>query len=444
MSKKEYPSEIDKNVSEYDRFYGAQDFNPATRNVKLPVEIKHSYYNHSFIYQDIEKGNGADLETINVDGKIPALIIGSGPTFDEFAPLLKEWKGAVFVSTSQAGTCVYWEHPPEYIVALDPHTDKAELDCVDNWQKYDTKLICHPCINPVVIQEWPNKRLYYRPMEPSSDFHAMHLGIAYGSFIRTYCLLFSCTPAAQMAIAKKMGYGPLFFVGLDFGFPNYKRRMTVWYYNELEGWLSEQPSPVDKFDDDFKTENKFKRLVYAENGCCSSVMHLYYKRAILCVANIDMTDIFKVKAFNALTEFPEITKEELIETQGKLPKDRFYSNKKKQKIYEDYLARFYTFALRYKDGSLTYFECSPHIERYRDSLPGPLQEKVDKGEEVTIEQQIEIFLNNNFARLMQAKSKNPKMKDPKEYLNVKEEINRLKEIYRRAKAYREKILEKHK
>ena len=79
-------SDIDKKVNEYDRFYGAQDFNPGTKNVKLPVEVKHAYFNHHWIFHDIKDGTGADLQTVNVEGKIPALILGSGPSLDEMMP----------------------------------------------------------------------------------------------------------------------------------------------------------------------------------------------------------------------------------------------------------------------------------------------------------------------------------------------------------------------
>ncbi len=441
IKKKEFPSDIDKKVSEYDRFYGAQDFNPGTRSVKLPVEIKHSYFNHHFIFHDIKEGTGADVQSVNVKQEVPALILGSGPTLDEIMPVLKDWKGAIFASTSQTPTCVYHGHAPEYVVALDPHSDLPEIEGVDDWNKYNSKLICHPCISPRLVQEWPLDRLYYRPMEPSSDFHAMHLGISYGEVIQTYCLLFSCTPAAQVALARMMGYHPLYTVGLDFGFPNNKRRFTSWFYHELEGWQIDRPMSLDENDESFRTENPYRRLIYAENGCCSSVMHIYYKRAFICVANIDMSDIFKVKAFNAVTEFPEITIEELIKTQGKLDKKRFWSRAKKQKIYEDYLARYYTFALRYKDGSLTYFECTPELEKHKDRIPAELQQKIADGKVIGIDEQIEIFVTQNYANLQAAKPQVRQQldKSPDDLLNPKEEIRRLQRLNHDATKYRDNI-----
>ncbi len=432
-------SDIKANINEYERFYGAQDFNPGTKDVKLPVEIKHAYFNHHFIFHDIKEGSGADLQTVNVHENVPALILGSGPTLDLMMPHLKDWKGAIFASTSQTPTCCYYGHAPEYIVALDPHTNLTELECVDDWKKYpNSKLITHPSISPTLVQGWQGDRLYYRPMEPSSEFHAMHLPVAYGEVIQTYCLLFSCSPSAQVALARKMGYHPLYLAGLDFGFPDYQRRATQYYYHELEGWICDKPVAVDKDDTNFKSDNPYRRLIYSDNGCCSSVMHIYYKRAFLCVANIDMSEIFKVKAFNALTEFPEITVEELIETQGKLPKDRYWPKEKKQKIYEDYLARFYTFALRYKDNSLTYFECTPTIEKHADKLPPDMQKVIADGGKITIDEQIKRFVTNNFNTLkaQAAQVKQRTGKDAEQLLDPIKEIKRLQELNHEAERYR--------
>jgi len=446
MSDKEITSGINDNVSEYERHYGAQDFNPNTKDVKLPVEIKHAYFNHHFIYHDIRDGDGADLSTVNVEGKIPAIVLGSGPSLDEIMPRLKEWKGAIFASTSQVPTCCYHGRAPDYIVALDPHTNLTELECIDDWKKYpNSVLITHPAISPTLVQGWQGKRLYYRPMEPSSEFHAMHLPVAYGEVIQTYCLLFSCSPSAQLALARKMGYGPIYLAGLDFGFPEYHRRATQWYFHELEGWIKDRPADVDKDDSNFKSDNPFRRLIYADNGCCSSVMHLYYKRAFLCVANIDMSDIVKLKTFNALTEFPEITIDELMETQGHLPKERFYSRSKKQRLYENYLARFYTFALRYKDNSLMYFECSPTIEKNIDKLPKDMQEKIEAGGEITIDEQIKQFVTNNYINLQKQALQvfQRTGKKPEELLNLDAEVKRLQRLNHVAAKYREEYANRH-
>ena len=324
-------------------------------------------------------------------------------------------------------------------MALDPHTNLTELECVDDWGKYpDTKLITHPSISPTLVQGWPGDRLYYRPMEPSSEFHAMHLPVAYGEVIQTYCLLFSCSPSAQIALARKMGYHPLYIAGLDFGFPNYQRRATQWYYHELEGWISDKPVGVDKDDSNFKSDNPYRRLIYSDNGCCSSVMHIYYKRAFLCVANIDMSDIFKVKAYNALTEFPEITVDELIETQGHLPKERFWPKAKKQKIYEDYLARFYTFALRYNDGSLTYFECTPELSKFAERLPAEYQKKIAEGNEISVDEQIRVFVTNNFNTLkaQEEQVKQRTGKPVESLLDPIKEIRRLQRLNANAEKYR--------
>lgn len=444
----EITSGINDNVNEYERHYGAQDFNPNTKSVKLPVEIKHAYFNHSFIYHDIRDGNGADVSSVNMEDKVPAIVLGSGPSLDEIMPYLKDWKGAIFASTSQTPTCCYHKRAPDYIVCLDPHTNMSELECIDDWNKYpETKLVVQPCISPTLVQGWPHKRLYYRPMEPSSEFHALHLPVAYGEVIQTYCLLFSCSPSAQLAIARKMGYGPIYLAGLDFGFPEYQRRATQYYFHELEGWIKDKPASVDKDDSNFKSDNPFRRLIYADNGCCTSVMHLYYKRAFLCVANIDMSDIFKIKTQlpNALSEFPEISIKELMDTQGHLPKERLWSNKKKQKSYEEYLARFYTFALRYKDNSLMYFECNPDIAKQYDKLPPDMKAQVDSGHVITITEQIERFLTNNYNALQVQAAMVYKRtgKQPAEVMDLPGEIKRITGLHNEAERYKKEYIRTH-
>ena len=367
-----------------------KDYNESTKKVILPIEIKHSYYNHKRIWKDInETHKGFDLGSIKFPEKNgPAMIIGSGQSLDKAGPLLKDWKGAIFCSTSQASTLCYYGRDPDYICALDPRLAVSELSYIDTWDNRNSVLIAHPCISPVVLDFWPNKIYYYRIMEPASPFYTETLAQSY-DFISLYLFLFSCAIAAQLGLAKTMGYDPLYLVGCDFGAPNdiYRYTSYRWKTVSMDGmykakdeqgqeWWKRGTFTADKVPQDFQMIRRNleieemkpsplakEREVICNNGVKSDAIQVYYKRSVMCVARLDMSNIINTSTEGIITEFPEAEIEEVVEKQGMGFSDRYLTEAQKRNVYEEYLASQDTYVVQFKNGSLRFIETkNPLVE----------------------------------------------------------------------------------
>jgi hypothetical protein len=364
------------------------DYNKGTKEVMMPIEIKHSYFNHKRIWEDIHKDRdnyvlkrkGFDLGSIQPVVDTPALLIGSGQSMDDAGPLLHKWKGAIFSSTSQASTLLHYDRPPDFIVALDPRTGLGEISAVERkWTTTNTVLLAHPCISPVVLNYWKNPIFYYRIMEPQTWFYTDAMAGSY-DFLHSHLYLFSCSLSAQMGLAKMMGYNPLFFVGCDFGAPNNKARFTAytWPVESVQGfyrlpdgtykWETYKPSDMD-IPEEFhltKTKRRFtkviggppvkERMVMSNNGVLTDPISVYYKRSVICVARLDMGDLINTSTKGILTEFPQAEIEEVIETQGRGFETRYFTETQKYNIYEKYLASQNTYVIRFETGAIRFAE----------------------------------------------------------------------------------------
>ena len=359
-------------------------YNRNTKKATMGMEILHSYYNHKQIWEDIHEGTGRDVGQARIETPEPALIVGSGQSLDKAHDLLKDWKGAIFSSTSQATTLIHTgKHDRLYFIALDPKLNVDEFVGMDDWAKYDATLVIQPCIAPIIFDIWKNKKLYFRIMEPMTEFYTQNLSIAY-RFIPTFLYLFSCSLSAQLGLAAAMGYNPLILVGCDFGAPNNKYRFTRWdcmptditTVNKETGdkkhytHFSEIPKDLDLITTVHKREWQSttgdaipsEKEVMSNNGVITDALQLYYKRSLFCVARLDMKDIINTSTEGIITEMPEATIEEVIENQGQGLEDRYLTTIQKQHVYERYLASQHTYAVRFKEKGIRFIETTDPVK----------------------------------------------------------------------------------
>jgi len=319
----------------------AHDYKDGTKAIVMPAEVKHAFQNYRLMRDYLKQGKAEDYVKYDQGKNGPALIVGSGPSTDDLKGIVQNWEGAILASTSQAVTIKrYGFRGRLLIAALDPLTDVQEINRIDTWQDTDAVLVSWPGMSPKIHEYWDslNKKSYYfRAMQPDTPFLAEVLPLAYGDLITAYCLLFSCTPAAQLGLARLGGYDPLFMVGCDFGFPNNKTRFTEWYY-ENKKWVEKKPGPLSNIKD----------AILSNNGLPTQAMHIFYKRCMLCVARIDLMDV--IDASNGImTEFPKADIKDIIAKQGKGFEHLYYTKQKKKDIIEKYLATQRTYVLEFED-----------------------------------------------------------------------------------------------
>ena len=363
-------------LSEYGYEQHAANYNRNVESNLLPWEYRNSFFNHlPVVLETLPVGPeviGWDLVQVEVDPHDPAklerkaikslrahnaqdvskdrlaeqepcIIVGSGPSMNDAIPYLKDWKGGLICSTSQATTLVGCGAPPTHIVAYDVMTSQKELDAIDDWNKYRSVLVTHPGVNPSVIDYWKGRKLYFRSMDTNNFFFMNILPLAYGDIIPSQMFLFSCSIAAQMSIANALNYSPIFFVGCDFINDRYRK---MWYENGE--WKREAPR-------DKKLEGG-KLDIIAANGERSNPLQVFYKRSVLAVWRIDRSQCIMTSPRSIITEMPHANIRAVIAEQGNGFESMYFTEDQIKDASELYLARFNQFMVAFEQAGVRVIE----------------------------------------------------------------------------------------
>ncbi|KKL55924.1 hypothetical protein LCGC14_2250570 [marine sediment metagenome] len=330
----------------------SEQYNVATRTKHMMDEVKFSFYNHYNLIRAFKTGRAVDMADISKTKEESILLIASGPSLDEALPLLKNWKGDIMTSTSQATTCIYWGKEPKYIVALDPDSNNAELKA-DTWKNRESILILHPAVTPNLISFWKGPMYLFRKLQPQTPFYdnaqkvgystlgktdknaegadlgAKHLGDGSEILIKAQIPMLACVLAAQICIAKQLGYRRLFLLGADLGYPGGQSRFTQWDY--IKKWIEKKAYAVEK------EHQGSDPVIETETGILSTKMMIFYAHQVVTAWRITETDIVTSSKDGIIRVFPYAPFEKILQKQGKNVKG---SNKKNIiRISEEYLAK---------------------------------------------------------------------------------------------------------
>lgn len=332
-------------------YWSCGEVNTNTQQVIQKHEIWFSYMNFAYVNGLHEQGKLKVLSEQRRENRGPALILGSGPSLEEALPLLKDWKGAIFCSSSHAGSCVYHGRDPDYILALDPRSLWREYSEAGEWKGRKTIMLAHPSNPPELFDGWPNEIYWFRLIEPTTYYYTDIMPVAY-HFIKTYLVLFGCAAAGELQVANALGYDPLILVGCDFAAGRFRR-----HYIDFEAkpifkrgkiqtragkWRREPPHKINI--------KKNKYYVYADNGVLTDKVQLYYKRAMMLVSRLDCTNILNTSTKGILGEFPALSIQDAIARQNMGYSDLYLSKQEKMDRAEIYLAKQRTFVVEYPDG----------------------------------------------------------------------------------------------
>ena len=349
----------------------ADTYNTATRGKHFTNEIRFSAYNHHTLingmgYRYNKKAKTyvkytdtpriIDMAVAPKHTNQPILIIGSGPTFDDMATLLKDWEGDIMASTSQAATCCYLGKEPTYIMALDPNSFIDEMK-VDTWEGRKSILILHPGVTPNLVEEWKGPMYLFRKLQPQTPFYDNEQKIAYSAlgekninvdgktgntwgfdsdiFIKSQIPMLACVLSAQICAAKQLGYGRQYLIGADLGMPNNKARFTSWSYDKNE-W-KESKSSLDEFLKFTTARGNQDPIFKAQNGTPTTAMFVFYAHQIVTAWRITEADIVSASDKGIISIFPTTTAAEIIRKQGQGIKG--YNKKRICWETEKYLAK---------------------------------------------------------------------------------------------------------
>ena len=385
----------------------ADTYNVATRGKHMHNEIRYSFYNQNNIlkamgYKYDKKAKGwlkcddspraIDLRDAPKHKDKPILIIGSGPTFDEFAPLLKDWEGDTMVSTSQAATCVYLGKEPTYIMALDPNSNYEEMQ-VDTWKNRKSILIIHPGVDPSLFEQWKGPIYLFRKLQPQTPFYDTVQKVGYSTMgekqfdtwgfnsnvlIKGQIPMLACVLAAQICAAKQLGYGRQYMVGADMGMPDNRDRFTSWAYKRGK-WVASRPHSVVEWARLVKAWDRGDQAIISMSGVPTSIMFIFYSHQIITAWRLTEADIVSASGKGIIKLFPTATPEEIVRKQGAGIKG--FNKKKMRMITELYLARQNIYFIYVGNGLMPHeFKDPLHdVPRMLDEIEGALNAQ-GKGE----------------------------------------------------------------
>ena len=283
----------------------------------------------------------------------PAIICGAGPSLDDSIEHLKKSKMPTFIPETLLGTFRYHGVRADYVCNYDAaqHWDPF----LKGYDKTGSTLITHPGVDPRVIDHWEGDKIYYlmnhvSQVNPDLMKDGMTLGeiVAvikeqiFGSelfeavnpllypMIATTILNAGCVVNNALQVANFMGYGPLFLVGVDFGYSNNQSRCTGWYKRKGK-WECEEPFSVTE-------ENLTRDLYISNNGVSTTEEQMEYKMAMMAVYRIEHSQIYDCSD-GIITELPKKNIEEVIEKNGKGFRRR--SPEKIERVCHDYMLQWH-------------------------------------------------------------------------------------------------------
>jgi len=329
----------------------SKSYNEGTMARQLIHEQVNSAYNHHIIIKAYKDKRARDIseepQAPIIEGeKLPAIIIGSGPSLDKSIQFLRNWNGGILCTTSHARSLIHYGIQPTHIIALDPFCTWEEIDGID-WSKTRTKLICHPGVWPTLIENWPNEFiLYLENMGDPNSFYSntqkrmytvredQGKGIRDPVFryvIRTSFALFACSPPLQLFAAEKLGYGTIFLCGCDFSYPDNKERFTEYTLKPeilkkiREGDMLPLDPTLYENDENWNSiwaKNEFplkdlnhERIIMTSNNIPSEKLHIYYKKNFMSAWRLSNKTIYTTD-HGAMFEMPFADISKVIKKQG--------------------------------------------------------------------------------------------------------------------------------
>jgi hypothetical protein len=268
--------------------------------------------NHSWIEKEYADGKPWFDGLPYIGRKIPALILGSGPSLNKAFPLFRHWMGGIFSGASHVRILDHYRRHPEFVCVID--SSESQADKLKGPIYYKTTLVTHPCVEHRVLTEWKGERRYYLPVDLTTDFTMKTLPALY-PWISSRVVNSGCVANAMVLIAASMGYDPIITIGVDFGFPgirerctNYKQRAPYVHWPEPAGEIdpegvTEMGSTYEQENDIWTTKtNKFYKMIALANWKAGTYNWIDASEGIVNeVPKMDIEKIVKNQKMNPAT-----------------------------------------------------------------------------------------------------------------------------------------------
>ena len=311
-----------RNIKKSEVYTLRRIFSACTREVMEYVRHK-----TGFSPQGTDVPSGCDDAGFIVKPMGPAIITGSGPSFDKLKPLIKHWKGGLICSTnSQASTLIHYGAHPTHTLMFDSQLKPEKfMNLPLNPRK--TTIIMHPGMNPNIVEMWKGQKYWYKIYTPNEMVFSEIARSAF-EFIHTTHFPFSCAVSAQTAFAHAMGYDPLIYVGVDFSFTEAQSRFTEWncrrnallvrlrkafWSNGAIQWGNKW---TENKGNNARAASKLTVLIKSKSGYLTHFIHMFYASTAMAVYWLDTPNIVDCSDGLLTDLLPKGNLEEIIKTQG--------------------------------------------------------------------------------------------------------------------------------
>lgn len=252
----------------------------------------------------------------------PSIILGSGPSQHDIRPYLKDWKGNLFISTSQLPLCAKLGIEPTACVLID--SDPRMVYLVKDYAKdfKNTVLITHPQVPREYFESWDRDRIYFfRMLDPGDEFSSKYLQFLYGwinettnwavrsTILNGGNIVNSCIPLVAMLNSGSTVKYPIFLAGYDLGYPDNLLRCSEIKRDAEGNWEELPPPPL--------TEERWTQATkqVSNNGVPLDDLGVFYKTSTMILLAMSNPPIISCSR-GVLTEVPYVNPKEVVEKQG--------------------------------------------------------------------------------------------------------------------------------
>jgi len=225
------------------------------------------------LFKDKEKQ--ALIGSAKTEKKKPALVLGAGPSLDEIAPRLGEWRGTIFIPNSLTKWCDAIGRHAEYIIAIDASREIG--DDLQGPHYHRSTLLTHPAVDPHVFESFDGPIKLFRMFEPGNEI----INILYATlypWIEAYVINSGCVTNAMILIASLLGYSPLYLLGHDFAYPDGVMRFQDFNYRGNFTYLPKQVKKMVNHEDPWEKP----QLLTSDEGLLTTRTMVFYKQTFLC------------------------------------------------------------------------------------------------------------------------------------------------------------------
>jgi hypothetical protein len=289
----------------------------------LQTWIRNATVNHHKLCPRFKDGRAIEISVYPKVLDKPCLIVGSGPTLDQYTDASLEIKRAIhekftiFCGTSNANVFRRFGYHPDYVVIVDSNSEVAKHIGILDPTK--TTIVTTPCVEPKVIDRWKGKLIIFKPVQTGEKFITdilpkmysnkiefrpgkwAHNETFYSDILKLGFLNVGCTPNASIEIANYLGYDPQFLLGCDMAYIDGKIRAKMFSNQDL--------SPLPEHPLIHLSEH-----IRLGNGQITNEEMMVYKSNLLLVYYMALPQLFIVGEKGGITtdEIPHISFEGLL------------------------------------------------------------------------------------------------------------------------------------